>query len=709
MTLHLAPNVPWVPLVLMVTALLALAAWAYRFAIPPLSAAARRLLPLLRGLGLVLLVALLAQPVLERAASGSAGLLVLVDRSLSMQLPVAPRGEPRAAEADRAVRDLARAWRGRGRVTTLPFAERLAGDSVQVGNPAVTRLGDALASLASSPLADAAGGVVVVSDGSSNAGTDPVQAARSLGLPVHALRTGATDVPDRAVTDIEAPTDARVGRVVSVRVHVTTQESRGATLGVSLHDESRELARATVVSPGPGAEAVAELRATPLKSGLALWSAGVDSVPAELTTRNNARQVAFPVAPGRLRVTLVTTSLNWDFAFLRRALAADSSLEVEAWVRESGGWRIQPGGRAIAPSEATLAGAAVVVLDGATPAEVGPAFDDALVRFMERGGGVLVFGGPAPGLGRLRGSRLGALLGVQLTTTSSSRGAAPLPAPEARDLLMWDDDPARADRAWREAAPLTDVMPLIAGGGDRVLVGGVGGGPPLLVVRRGGRGQALLVNGTETWRWSLSGDDDLTAERGRKLWRGLVHWLAEPVQGEPLRVRPERWLTAGGEAVRLMATLQDDAFRPVSGGRVEADVTGTDGRARHVQFVPGAAGSYTASLERLPPGRYRVGAIAARGGRVLGRANAEFAVDRWSLEEARALPDSATLASMADATGGRSGDARDVVAWARGLRAQGAVRGRSTSLRLWESPYVFAAIVAVLSLEWIWRRRRGLP
>src|SRR5206468_17252 len=109
------------------------------------------------------------------------------------------------------------------------------------------------------------------------------------------------------------------------------------------------------------------------------------------------------------------------------------------------------------------------------------------------------------------------------------------------------------------------VMPLVAGAGDRVLVAAANSGPPLLVARRGGRGQALLVNGSGTWRWSLSGGDDLAAERGRRLWRGLVHWLAEPVQGEPLRVRPERWLTAGGETVRLLATLQDPSFQPVAG------------------------------------------------------------------------------------------------------------------------------------------------
>ena len=252
-------------------------------------------------------------------------------------------------------------------------------------------------------------------------------------------------------------------------------------------------------------------------------------------------------------------------------------------------------------------------------------------------------------------------------------------------------------------------MPLVAGGGDRVLVGGMGGAPPLLVARRGGRGQALLVNGAGTWRWSLSGDDDLTAERSRKLWRGLIHWLAEPVQAEPLRVRPDRWLTAAGEPVRLLATLQDAVFRPVVGGTIDAEWTGPGGRAQRIRFNAGAAGSYTAALDGLTPGRYRVSARAAKAGKSLGRATAEFAVDRWSLEEARALPDSAALAAIAQATGGRAGDARDAAAWARGLNSRGAVHGRITSVRLWESPYLFAVIIGLLSLEWIWRRRRGLP
>ena len=44
----------------------------------------------------------------------------------------------------------------------------------------------------------------------------------------------------------------------------------------------------------------------------------------------------------------------------------------------------------------------------------------------------------------------------------------------------------------------------------------------------------------------------------------------------------------------------------------------------------------------------------------------------------------------------------------RSLDLRSLVRQRTTSTRLWESPWLFALVVAMLSVEWGWRRRRGL-
>ena len=696
-SIHLAPNAPWLILAVLSVGLVAFSWWAYHFSIPPLPALARRALPFLRGLALVLLIWLLAQPVIERTSGGRARLVVLLDRSRSMDLPTQPGGGSRAAAADRAVDELKRAWQGRAAVEVVPYAARLAPDSNRVAGRHATALGDALAALALSPEGQNATGVVVVSDGAVNAGEDPVAAGRALGLPVHAVVTGSTQVVDRVVTAVEASSDARVGKITPVKVRIASTEERGRPINVRLLDGGLPLGRATVVSPGGGAEAVAEFRVTPARPGLAVWTAHVDSLEGEISTINNARQVAVEVAPGRLEVMVLSRGLNWDLAFVRRALAGDSSLSLTGWVRGRAGWEPLDGTRAPAPTPEALRGKAVVVLDALAPGEISDAFDQALAGFLRNGGSVMVLGGPAPGLARLRGGRFGADLALAFGPLIPAQPPArPSPSPEARELLAWDDDPARGERAWRSAAPLSELAPLTVGGGDRVLIEGADRGPGIMVARRSGRGQALLVNGVGLWRWALSGHDELTAERARRLWRALVRWLAEPVQGEPLRVRPERWLATAGEPVRLFATLQDLQFRPVAGAAVAGEVIDAGGRARSVEFVPGAAGTYAATIEDLAPGRYRVSARAARGGAELGRATSDFAVDRWSLEEARTLPDSAALASLANATGGRVTGTAQVGRWARSIESRALARGRTESTRLWESPWLFGVIVGAL-------------
>jgi len=709
-SLHLAPNAPWVVLALVSVVLLALAWWAYTFRLPPLSTGARRLLTALRAVSLLALLWLLAMPVLERARPGSATrVTVLVDRSLSMEQRASVGGGTRAELAERALRDLRSALRGRAQLDVQPFAATLLGDSLtDPGARSASAPGAALTALAARPAGRRPDGVILLSDGAANAGGDPVGAARALGVPVHTLLVGARAGLDRGIAGVEASADARVGEATPVRVRVVSDEERGTPIAVTLREGSQELARTTVLAPGPGAEAVAELRVTPTRAGLALWTARVASLEGDLSPDDDAHGVAVPVAPGRLGVLVISAGLNWDLTFVRRALAGDSTVSLETRVRDrSGAWSSLERGRGLPLVPADLAAKSVVVLDAIGGADLGPAMDAALESHVRNGGGLLLLSGEAPGVARFARGRLGASLSFAGGVAAGAQ-VAPEPQAAGAELLAWDDDPARGARAWREAAPLRDVAPLAPGGADRVLLAGRDGNAPLWLARAVGRGQVLVVNGNGLWRWSLAGGDELAAERSRRLWRRTVRWLAEPVQGEPLRVTPERRLVAGGDPVRLDAILQDARFQPLSGAEVRGEITGPDGALRRFAFAAGGAGSYNVSLPSPGPGRWQVSVRATLDGREVGRARNEFVVDRWTLEALRPQPDSATMAAIATASGGRHGRAEDAASWARSLDPRTLVRPQRASTRLWESPWLFAIIVALLSVEWMWRRRRGL-
>lgn len=709
-SLHLAPNAPWPWLTLATLAFVALAVWAYSFRMPPVPALARRTLTALRVLSLGLLVWLLAMPVLERALP-SAGTLVtvLVDRSLSMDQPDSRSGGTRAEAAQRALEELKGALRGRAKVEVLSFAGAPIADTVRsAGERSASAPGTALASLGQRPSGRRPDGVILLSDGAVNAGDDPAAAARALGVPVHTLLVGERAGLDRGIAGVEASNDARVGEATPVRVRVVSDEERGTPIAVTIHDGDRELARTTVLAPGPGAEATAELRVTPARAGLALWTARVAPLAGDVSPLDDAHGVAVPVAPGKLGVLVISSGLNWDLAFLRRALLGDSTLTLDTRVRDrSGNWRSLERDRGAPLSAADLATRSVVVLDGVGGADLGTAMDGALASFVRNGGGLLLLGGEAPGVARFARGTLGASLSWAGGGAGSAE-AAPEPQPAGAELLQWDDDPARGARAWREAAPLRDVAAIAAGGADRVLIAARDLQVPLWVSRTVGRGQALLVNGSGVWRWSLAGNDELAGERGRRLWRRTMRWLAEPVQGEPLRVTPERRLVAGGEPVRLDALLQDASFRPVSGAELRGELSGPGGALKRFVFAAGGAGAYTATVPSPGPGRWQVSVRATRDGRELGRARNEFVVDRWTLEALRPQPDSSGMAAIASASGGQAGRASEAASWARSLDPHALVRPQRASTRLWESPWLFALVVGLLSAEWMWRRRRGL-
>ncbi len=711
LSLHLAPNAPWAWLVLASLAFVALALWAYSFRLPPLTPVSRRVLSVLRVTALALLVWLLALPVLERALpSASTRVVVLEDRSLSMERPERAGGGTRAAAATRALRELKRALGGRAQLEVRGFAGTLLADTTRdPGERSSTAPGEALAALTRLPVERRPDGVILLSDGAVNAGDDPVAAARALGVPVHTLLVGERAGLDRGIAGVEASNDARVGEATPVRVRIVSDEERGTPIAVKLEESGRELAHTTVLAPGPGAEATAELRVVPTRPGLMLWSARVAPLEHDASPDDDTHGVAVPVAPGKLGVLVLSAGLNWDLAFFRRALAGDSTVELDTRVRDSGGgWHALERGRTGPLAATDVSGRAVVVLDALSGADLGPALDQALATFVRGGGGLLLLSGAEPGAARFARGALARELAFAGGVSFGAQGA-PEPQALASELLAWDDDPARGARAWHEAAPLSDVAPLAAGGADRVLLASRDGGPPLWLVRAVGRGQALLVNGTGLWRWSLAGTDELAGERGRRLWRKTVRWLAEPVQGEPLRVTAERKLVPGGEPVRLDALLQDAQFRSLSGADVRGEISGPDGHLRKIAFAPGGAGAYTSTFPSPGPGRWQVNVRASKDGRELGRGRSEFVVDRWTLEALRAQPDSAAMAAIAAASGGRAGRASDVAAWARSLDPRALVRHERVTLRLWESPWLFALVVGLLSVEWTWRRRRGLP
>lgn len=204
-----------------------------------------------------------------------------------------------------------------------------------------TRLGDALARVLDEEPAGALGGVILLTDGISTAGTDPRAAAAVIaraGVPVHSLGIGSDVVPPAVrVADMVAPARVFPSDPFTVTAHLQPQGMAGQTVRVEL----TAAADATAASPTPldtvdavlGADGdlvavrfdVAGLTAAGRRTlGVrVIPTGGPEGVAAERMTTD------IEVVDRVTRVLLMAGGPSREYQFMRNVLQRDASFAVD--------------------------------------------------------------------------------------------------------------------------------------------------------------------------------------------------------------------------------------------------------------------------------------------------------------------------------------------------------------------------------------------
>ena len=229
---------------------------------------------------------------------------------------------------------------------------------------------------------------------------------------------------------------------------------------------------------------------------------------------------------------------------------------------------------------------------------------------------------------------------------------------------------------------------------------------PLVAVQRYGRGRSMTFSGEASWRWKMMLP---STDRSFELfWRHAARWLAGSAPDPVSIALPEN--AAPGENAVLE---RGDARRVVRAGRRTHSstrrVTTPGGDTRPIKLRRTA----TAGMLHRRPSPRRARPVSRERRRAAPGVQLGHAV-RWMYAGAvdREFVDprlnEAWLRRVTRATGGRyvrPAEASKIVDWLQESAPQQAARVRRD---LWHEPWAFAAIVALLSAEWILRRRWGL-
>jgi hypothetical protein len=268
------------------------------------------------------------------------------------------------------------------------------------------------------------------------------------------------------------------------------------------------------------------------------------------------------------------------------------------------------------------------------------------------------------------------------------------------------------DESRRRWAQLPALASVVSAGGPRAgaQVLAVTAAPdatrPLLITQRYGLGRSMVFAGEAAWRWRMllpASDDSY-----ERVWRQLSRWVAG---GAVDRIEIAAGAVAlPGTSAALRVLVRDEQFKPVSNAEVSIRVTAPGGQERTMAAALSdpSEGRYVASIRFDQPGVYRVAADARRGSETLGTAMRPMLVGGVDIELAEPALNEPLLRRMAETTGGKYVPAADAGSVAQ-LVAQSEVGERPTEMRdLWHNGFSLLAIVLLLALEWLIRRRVGL-
>ena len=589
----------------------------------------------------------------------------------------------------------------------------------------VTRLGTALQEAVDRNTGQPIAGAIVLTDGISNDGLEPLAVAQRLGersIPIYPIGLGLPQPPDVRLRHLLVPDTVFHKDRVPVRVEIVSSgyANRTANLSVSI-DGQQVAAKAVNLS---GAAQFEELQFIPeTKSGTVKLEVAVSPQPGEITDANNRLAKTVRIVNEKIHVLYVEGKPRWEYRYLRQVLLRDHRLDVKFLLTEGDRDQALASDQYLVdfPEDAAKAFHFDLVILGDVPASYFARAQLARIEELvqKHGGSLLMLAGSRHAPVSYVGTPIASVLPVRLRTEGwqdVEESVTPVVAEGAGEsaVMTLEVPAARNQELWALVHPLYK-LPILEGAkpGATVLAtlsrGATRGEPyPLIAWQRYGSGKSLFVGTDQLWRLRFKQGDKYHA----RFWGQAIQFLTlSRLLGENKRIQIEtdRQDYRTGQRIQVNANVLDETYTPVKTPAFAVALDRTEPTRQtatlRLEPVPNIAGLYQGFFTPDQPGRY---AVRAPGTDPAVAGTAEFTVTASPLEQLERAMQEEQLRRMAGASGGRYFAVRDLGDLEKVVAGEQRTDVIRRERELWDLPIVFAALLALLGVEWFLRRKYDL-
>jgi uncharacterized membrane protein len=618
-----------------------------------------------------------------------------------------------------------------------------------VADGPVTATGDAVAYVLSDPELQAKpdASVVVVSDGRVNTGTNPTDIARYAGekdrVPVHALGVGdPSALRDLELRFVRADEVALKGSTVKFELVVRNSgfPEDWVTLTVRDQDGRSWASPLTKKIERKDGDQVLEMEIVARRVGTFTLEIAVQGPSEEENTANNVRKHTLIVKDDKIRVLYVDTVPRWEYRRLKNFLVrGDQSFETRCLLLSAEPNFVQetsPGVDSLRQFPQTfeeLDKFDVLIFGDVNPALLVPTPSKLrgvlrnIQKFVDAGGGLGVIAGEGWTPAAYVDTPIQELLPVdiafagsgelltnyvaewkpRLTALGREHPLTQLASNAQNNLRFWEEPnfvPLKELRWWypvKKATPGAQVLAVHPNQSNRF------GAYPLLVTGTYGDGPVFFSAFDETWRWFYKSG----ATYFNRYWGNVVRYLARAhlYRGSKrYKLFANRSEYRQGESVRLTAFVKGKGFTPSTAEIQRMMIAAPESKARLVEVRKRNDGEYVHTFKPTRFGRYEAWLVGEEG--VAGRRYAPVAFDVLDIDPEKRNPsmNEVGLREMAEASGGAYFPLGDADKLLERLKADTTRRSKVNPQPLRNQPWLPLVLIALLTAEWLLRRRLNL-
>lgn len=685
----------------------------------------------------------------------------LVDKDGKVQ-PNELRKVERLNLARRAVADLLGPLSQDRQVSVYTFANRLEplakGQKVEdvKAKGSETAIGEAIKGALAAHRGQPIAGVLLVSDGQSNAGADPRAAAQQAGKegrPIHVLAVGTEQGPANAeVVDIENSPAVFVRDTTEVAVLVASRGLQGqpATVSLELRPDGgqwSEIGREELTFGDDAAVKRIAFKHTPDATGYYDLRARLDVPTAELRSDDNVASGRLRVVRQKIRILAIAGYPSPEVQFIRNALLRDVALEFASWLQSATEGYEHVGHKPIRRLPATFDELryydAVILFDPDMRA-LGPQWSEMLTKFVGDAGGGLVYiagelntqplfagsGGESDAAGALDNGWLKTLPVATDPGLYQSAADVRLSAKEtwtlelsgegtADQIFRFHPDPNRNREVLASLPgmywhfPVTRAKPgatVLARHGDPRMRNSYGR-HVLLATQRYGPGRTVFIGFDSTYRWRYLDEAHFDG-----FWARLIDRVgrSKVLGGRyPFTLATDKSVYRAGDQVTLRATMVGSAEEAgqITDLRGEVEIAGQPPLPIELEPQPREPGVLEATFTASDAGQYLARIVPATSSTTteidtgMRPATLSFKVEPPRQELDRPKLDRGLLEDVARASaGGRTFSLANYREIPDAFQVKKVERMLEYRDEMWDSPLLFLAFLLLLTSEWVLRK-----